>query len=900
MKQRSQSTFWNRPPGGRTVEEGGPLAGHLLRAADAGLLAIVCLAPYLLGGRNDVGRFVFVALVAITTTAWFFRQSLVSTAKWTRTAAHAVMILAVALVVLQLVPLPATWLARLAPRTAELLPLWTTGASPVNVGAWRTLSLTPHDTVLCLAMLVSYCLVFVVVTQRVQSVSDVWRLLSWIALAAAAMAAFGLVQYFTSNGRFFWFYEHPFRTTDDYVKGSFVNRNHFANFLVLGTGPLVAWLIRTLREQVPAASRPRRPTASRAQIVALLLGIALVTMLVAVLLSLSRGGFLALFTATTVLGGVYLRWGLVDAKHAGGVVGLVVVLFGLLSVYGYEKVAGRLDDFASGSLETMDREDGRRKIWSANAAAFQHGWMTGAGAGSHREIYPVYLHESLSREYTHAENGYLQVATETGAGGVVLLLAALALCGSWCLTCLRRLDSEGERLCFGAVAAGLAACAVHSLVDFVWYIPACMSVTLILAACAVRLAHFGLPAERRAAREKPLSRSRWFELAAAGALAGAWCVISFFDAAVASVHWNRYLRASTDNTELATQQLSAMLGTAQDVDSALVEPLSDAMLRHLQDAARRDPSNARVQLKLAGKCIARFELLQRDAANAMPLSQIRAAANASNFESTAELRDWLERAVGTNVKWLYSALEHARRAAALCPLQGEAYIRIAQLSFLEGAPRQVADAYIAQGERVRPYDGDVLFEIGMHRLMSGQLELAVQYWARCFRDRGDHQPRIVQILAGRGIPAAILLEALQPDWRTLRQIWDRYCEAGTDEDRRILIDYAAQVTQRQAQEKHGIPPAYIWFWQASMYSDVGRPLDAINCLELANRHNPNVYDVRFALARALMNAERFPEAEPHVRWCLARRPAQKYLKASLVEIKKHRISLRDEGLSAPQ
>ena len=62
------------------------------------------------------------------------------------------------------------------------------------------------------------------------------------------MAVFGLVQYFFGNGKFFWFFEPPFANTKDYVTGSFTNRNHFAQFIALGIGPMVWWLYATWRK----------------------------------------------------------------------------------------------------------------------------------------------------------------------------------------------------------------------------------------------------------------------------------------------------------------------------------------------------------------------------------------------------------------------------------------------------------------------------------------------------------------------------------------------------------------------------------------------------------------------------------------------------------------------------
>jgi tetratricopeptide (TPR) repeat protein len=422
-----------------------------------------------------------------------------------------------------------------------------------------------------------------------------------------------------------------------------------------------------------------------------------------------------------------------------------------------------------------------------------------------------------------------------------------------------------------------------------------MTLTVILIACALRLAQLSLVEQKQLACNRVLARPAWIQLSAAGSLLSLWSVCSLFGPAMASIHWDRYLHNSVDHSRTISVNLGATPARLAPGDSAMAERLSDAMIRHLERAAYWDPYAGRVQLKLAAKCIARFELLQQRGENAMLLSQIRDAALSSRFASAEDLRRWLGKAVGENIKLLYRAYDHAIQAASLCPLQGEAYMFLAKLSFLDGSPAAAADEYTRQALRVRPYDADVLYEVGNSMLITGDLESAIKYWARCFGDRGDHQLRIIHALAGRRIPASIFLQPFNPDWRTLREIWARYRQFGQMQDLQDLAAYAATVTRRQVQEKNGIPASCIWLWQASMYTDIQLHDDALNCLEQAYRAGPSYYEARYALAKALMNAGRFAEAEPHVRWCLARRPENKSLKGLLLEISKQRVARRQKA-----
>ena len=67
-----------------------------------------------------------------------------------------------------------------------------------------------------------------------------------------------------------------------------------------------------------------------------------------------------------------------------------------------------------------------------------------------------------------------------------MVLGGIGFCAFWCLAGMRRAASARLVVCLGAIAASLAANVLHSLVDFVWYVPGCMAMVAILAACACR------------------------------------------------------------------------------------------------------------------------------------------------------------------------------------------------------------------------------------------------------------------------------------------------------------------------------------------------------------------------------------------------------------------------------
>ena len=879
-----------------------PLTAACLQVVDTGLWCIVFVVPLLLGGRHPLGRMVLALLCAAVATAWFCRKT-VQGGTWTRTAPVCLMLAAFALVGCQVVPIPASWLAVLAPRNASLLSLWTNNPDvATRMGEWRTLSIDPEATRLALATLIAYGLLFVTVVQRLGTSSDVHRLLRWIGLSAIFNAAFGFLQYMTANGRFLWFYEYPFTGTVGDLKGGFTCRNHFSHFLVLGMAALIAWLVeRNFRANPPAkttrkhvrrgvSTQTHKSHAERMVTLALIAGLGLVVC--AVLLALSRGGIVAMMVVTLVAASIYHRAGFISSEHIASALGLIAVVVAVLSFHGgYEKVSHRVDELAAGSWEELDSSSGRRLIWSANLEAIQDGWLTGSGAGTHRIIYPVYLDQSLDKEYTHAENSPLQVITENGFPGAALLTIGILVCGVWCYQAVNRSPHRADRIYAGGVTAALSASLVHGMVDWVWFVPPCMAVTILFAACALRLAQLATAEEAITSHDAPLSRTTWISLATAITLLGVWAVATLAKPGIASVAWDRYLLASIAKADLRKHQLTQSAVDPAELERS-EEMLTGTMISNLQQVLRWRPEFATAHLRLASKYLRKFDLEQRQAANSMTSVEVRQAALASGFQSADQLRNWLHNAFGDNSALLYRAYYHAQKALQLSPLQGEGYVLLANLCFLDGHGLEAMDSYLRQAQAVRPHKGNVIYNIGLHRIHLGQYDAAVELWQSIYHDRGSHQQKITEFLAGH-TPVVNFLQAFAPNWQTLRHVWRRYSQLGTEEDLQLLLSYTVEATGR---ETTNLPPhsaSRLWLQLAHMQRELHQHETAVVSLCQGHLADPNNFVIRQLLGHSLLTLGQATEAEKHLRWCLSRRPDHGGLRKQLLEATKIRLAKRD-------
>ena len=248
----------------------------------------------------------------------------------------------------------------------------------------------------------SYVALFFVATQRLRRIGDIERLLKWIAASTGVMALFGVVQWLTSNGDFFWFYDYPLTTAGQRMKGAFTNRNHFAEFLALGCAPLLWWILKVL-EQRSVTSHSFGRAESRNNHDTLLGGLLLLlgVLVFAALFSLSRGGTVALSVSLVVMLGLLFRAGRLSSRVAGVLLGISLIAGSLFLAFGSDKVVDRLDNWES---------DERLAVWDANWQIIRDFPLFGTGLGSHAEACPMYYDPPFGEvEFTHAENSYLQV-----------------------------------------------------------------------------------------------------------------------------------------------------------------------------------------------------------------------------------------------------------------------------------------------------------------------------------------------------------------------------------------------------------------------------------------------------------------------------------------------------------
>ena len=94
----------------------------LLGFVDAGLVAVIFIMPFILGGRTAFGQLVLVCLTLWIAVCWCLRQFSASQATWVRSGITLLLIGALLLGGLQLISLPSSLLEKISPHLYETLP----------------------------------------------------------------------------------------------------------------------------------------------------------------------------------------------------------------------------------------------------------------------------------------------------------------------------------------------------------------------------------------------------------------------------------------------------------------------------------------------------------------------------------------------------------------------------------------------------------------------------------------------------------------------------------------------------------------------------------------------------------------------------------------------------------
>ena len=446
----------------------------MLRIAEAGLGVAIWIAVLAFGGTSIrlfcVAQLtiLFLGIFVLLSSLWFPLNII--------RLPGIVPLLVIALVLLQIVPFP-----------ASLAPLFRAQREVFQGRASFTLSLAPYQTVSHFLLLITYWTAFCLTLLVCRDGRARTRLLYVLLALGAFEALYGLLQYLTGWQQIFTYVKKYY--VED-ATGTYINRNHFAGLLETLLPFAVAFgsqRLRILRRVAWRSQARARAVLSARELVPLVFVVFLcVIILTALIFSRSRMGIvsagaslLAVLTCVTKDSRSERTQTLMAALLALGVLALVVWI-------GSDPVIARFETLGQEYNETGQN---RISIWSDTLKLVRQHPLLGTGLGTFSVAYPSVQTAFLNYRVDHAHCDYLEVTSDLGVIGAVLVFGSifwvLAQAVRFCGKAETGMDNVVRLGCIGSITAIL----VHSFADFNLYIPGNALVFSVIVALAWSTIH---------------------------------------------------------------------------------------------------------------------------------------------------------------------------------------------------------------------------------------------------------------------------------------------------------------------------------------------------------------------------------------------------------------------------
>jgi len=420
-------------------------------------------------------------IIILGTLQWAFRRPSgvdnhdepIFSRKWTFPAIFLGLFLL--LVFFQMLPLPAGLLKILSPRTCALR----LDLSPLTFESKSSLSALSSSASLSPSPL-SFPLSFVLFVTQIEFfkwfalIALILFLLKWkgfekgrSTLIAVIMfigileSLYGMIEFFSGHKHILHVEASSLISS---VSGTFINRNYFAGYLLMVI-PLAIGLIfyrESFNEDISVGWH-RRLSSLDGKTYFLVFGVIL--MILGLLFSASRMGILSLLLSFTVVTLLFR-----NPERGQRLSKTPIFILGLALLWG--ALIG-LDAVISRFFAVSEGFKNRWEIWANTVQIIKDFPLLGSGLGTFTQVFPAYRSFHIEGIVTHAENDFLQLASETGLLGVGLLIIAFLFLFYKAFSGIRKLSPEDSRryIAIGGLV-GILALIFHSMVERNIQVPA--------------------------------------------------------------------------------------------------------------------------------------------------------------------------------------------------------------------------------------------------------------------------------------------------------------------------------------------------------------------------------------------------------------------------------------------
>ena len=263
------------------------------------------------------------------------------------------------------------------------------------------------------------------------------------------------------------------------VSGTFVNRNHFAGYLLMVI-PLSMGFLFSREDFQKSRSRGWRHRLSSLDGKTFLIAFGIIVMILALLFSASRMGILSLLLSFSLIS-LFFK----DPRRERRFSKTPVLIFGLALLWaawiGLDAVISRFLSVSEGFGE-------RLKFWVNTFQILKDFPLFGSGLGTFTQVFPIYRSFYILGLATHAENDFLQLASEVGIIGIGPLLILFSIFFYKGVSGIRSLSHRDSERYFGMGGlVGSLALLFHSIVEKNIQVPANALLFTFLLAMILRI-----------------------------------------------------------------------------------------------------------------------------------------------------------------------------------------------------------------------------------------------------------------------------------------------------------------------------------------------------------------------------------------------------------------------------
>jgi O-antigen ligase len=340
-------------------------------------------------------------------------------------------------------------------------PIWQMAADALDQPIDGSISVDRELTSLALLRLITAASVFWIALQLCRDASRADLLLWSIAAIICAYAAYALVAFWLMPGRVLWI-ENPFR--GHFVTSTFISPDSFAAYAGIGLIAFCGVIVRLYRNEFTTVGGSIRFRIATLIDVTGRKGVALlggaVVILVALLLSGSRGGTAATAVGLLALGALTLRMRKQSSMAQRGVViAFIGVLVGIAFLTYGDVLVGRITQLGF-------HDSNRLAVYVIAVRSILDAPLLGYGYGTFLDVFPMFRDHSVgtSVEWDKAHNTYLEVFQGLGLVVGGMLVASIVMLVVRCAKGALARQQNETIPCIAASAAFLVG--AHSLVDF--------------------------------------------------------------------------------------------------------------------------------------------------------------------------------------------------------------------------------------------------------------------------------------------------------------------------------------------------------------------------------------------------------------------------------------------------